>query len=294
VLARLLTGAGPLGSQLLTTTAAVAELLPAEAGEAFALLPGVRVFPSPAAVLTAAEAELLGRARRLADTDSGDLAAYRQLPDAEPVPAVLLLAHTPDTPGQAARAQAMLQLAGGRDLGAVWLGPWPPAGLHVTADGTVHAQQPDRSEPAAAVLGRVELLSPADAADLLAGLLPAVRDSLDVLDPPPCCLPPPRPSSHQPPSHQPPSHQPRSRWHGPAPSRPTAPTRSRSTARPPAVGRWCWRWQCSAGSGHRGPAAAGGDRAAGQGPRPAHPAGRAPGRADQRPGRRGAVARRPT
>jgi DNA-binding SARP family transcriptional activator len=130
--------------------------------------------------LTAAEAELLGRARRLADTDTADLAAYRQLPDADPVPAVLLLAHTPDTAAQTARAAAVLQLAAGRDLGAVWLGPWPPATLHVTADGTLHADEAARP---AAVAGRVEILTAADAADLLTGLLPAVRDSLDVLDP---------------------------------------------------------------------------------------------------------------
>jgi DNA-binding SARP family transcriptional activator len=192
VLARLLTSCGPMGAQLLTTAAAAAELLPAETLDRLALVPGVRVFPTLPAVLTAAEAELLGRARRLADTDSTDLTAYRHLPDAEPVPAVLLLAHTPDSTAQTARAAAILQLAAGRDLGAIWLGGWPPATMHVTADGTLHTTD----EPRAAV-GRVEILTAADAADLLAGLLPAVRDSLDVLDPT-ALLPAPAPVVDEP------------------------------------------------------------------------------------------------
>ena len=195
VLARLLTASGPMGGQLLTTDAAVADLLPAGAAEGFSVIPGVTVFATLAAALTAAEAELLGRSRRLDDGGVDTLAGYRQLPDGEPVPAVLLLAHVPDTPGLAARARAVLHLGRDRELGAVWLGDWPSATLTVTATGALitdaagpaaskapdNASSPARPSPAA--VGQAENLTQADAADLFVGLLPAIRDALDILDP---------------------------------------------------------------------------------------------------------------
>lgn len=195
VLARLLTASGPMGGQLLTTDAAVADLLPAGAAEGFSVIPGVTVFATLAAALTAAEAELLGRSRRLDDGGVDTLAGYRQLPDGEPVPAVLLLAHVPDTPGLAARARAVLHLGRDRELGAVWLGDWPSATLTVTATGALitDAAGPAASKasgndsssarPSPAAVGQAEHLTQADAADLFVGLLPAIRDALDILDP---------------------------------------------------------------------------------------------------------------
>ena len=191
VLARLLTASGPMGGQLLTTDAAVADLLPAGAAEGFSVISGVTVFATLAAALTAAEAELLGRSRRLDEGGVDTLADYRQIPDGEPVPAVLLLAHGPDTPGLAARARAVLHLGRDRELGAVWLGDWPPETLTVTAASALIADAPGNASsnasipplPSPAAVGQAENLTPADAAGLLAGLLPAVRDALDVLDP---------------------------------------------------------------------------------------------------------------
>ena len=199
VSARLLTASGPMGGQLLTTDAAVADLLPGGAAEGFSVIPGVTVFATLAAALTAAEAELLGRSRRLDDGGVDTLAEYRQLPDGEPVPAVLLLAHVPDTPGLAARARAVLHLGRDRELGAVWLGDWPPATLTVTATGALitdaadpaagnasspaSGDDPSPARPSPTAVGQAENLTPADAADLFVGLLPAIRDALDILDP---------------------------------------------------------------------------------------------------------------
>lgn len=175
VLARLLTATGPMGGVLLTTEETVAELLPAGAIEGFSVIPGVTVFPTLAAALTGADAELLGRTRRLDDAGVDTLTDYRQLPDGEPVPAVLLLAHAPSTPGLTARAAAGLNLGRDRELGAVWLGAWPPATITVTTTGALA----DAGSP----IGQAENLLPADTADLLTALLPSVRDALDVLDP---------------------------------------------------------------------------------------------------------------
>jgi len=69
------------------------------------------------------------------------------------------------------------------------LGDWPPATLTATASGALIERAPasdSHSRPArsdASAVGQAESLTPADAADLLAGLLPALRDALDVLDP---------------------------------------------------------------------------------------------------------------
>lgn len=177
VLARLLTATGPMGGVLLTTEDTLAELLPAGAVEGFSVIPGVTVFPTLAAALTAADAELLGRNRRLDDAGVDTLTDYRQLPDGEPVPAVLLLADAPATPGLTARAAAGLNLGRDRELGAVWLGAWPPATIHVTTTGAL--ADADAGSP----VGQAENLLPADTADLLTALLPGVRDALDVLDP---------------------------------------------------------------------------------------------------------------
>jgi DNA-binding SARP family transcriptional activator len=177
VLTRLLTGSGPMGGVLLTTEETVAELLPAGAAEGFSVIPGVTVFATTAAALTAADAELLGRNRRLDDAGVDTLTDYRRLPDGEPVPAVLLLAHTPSTPGLTTRAAAGLNLGRDREVGAVWLGSWQPATITVTTTGALAFT--DAGSP----VGQAENLLPADTADLLAALLPGVRDALDVLDP---------------------------------------------------------------------------------------------------------------
>jgi DNA-binding SARP family transcriptional activator/nucleoid-associated protein YgaU len=185
VAVRLLTAVGPMGAELITTSDTLAQLLPADAADAVAAVPGVRVYPTLAGALGACEAELLGRTRRLTDTDAADLATYRQLSDAEPIPAVLLLATAPDSPAHAARAHALFTLAAGRDLGAIWLGPWTPA-LRIEADGTLRATaRPANSDRSAAPsdVGRAELLTATDAGELLADLLTALRDSLDLLDP---------------------------------------------------------------------------------------------------------------
>ena len=177
VLARLLTGSGPMGGLVFTTEETVAELLPAGAAEGFSMIPGVTVFATTAAALTAVEAELLGRNRRLDDAGVDTLTDYRRLPDGEPVPAVLLLSHAPSTPGLTARAAAGLTLGRDREVGAVWLGSWPPATITVSTTGALALT--DTGSP----VGQAENLLPADTADLLAALLPGVRDALDVLDP---------------------------------------------------------------------------------------------------------------
>jgi hypothetical protein len=190
VMARLLTATGPMGGELITTEAAVAELLPADAVEGFAATPGVTVFGTLRDALAACEAELLARARWLFDRD--DLAGHREDPSALPVPAVLLLAHTPEaTPADAplaAHTDAVLRLGARRELGAILLGAWPPATLAVSTDGTLSEPPRSRAERGAASLtgtmsvGRVELLTAMDAADLLAGLIPPLRDALDGVD----------------------------------------------------------------------------------------------------------------
>jgi nucleoid-associated protein YgaU len=194
VMIRLLTAAGPMGTQLITTSQALAQLLPAEAIAGASSVPGLRVYPTLAAALSTCEADLLSRTRQLTDADTDDLAAYRAQPDAEPIPATLLLAPTPDTAAQHRRAHAILSLAAGRDLGAVWLGPGSTT-LHVTAQGHLHqADTHDRTptaatDPAPAVAtgtgpeaGRAEVLTPEDTAELLTELLAPLRASLDLLD----------------------------------------------------------------------------------------------------------------
>lgn len=190
IAARLLTATGPMGAQLITTEAAVADLLPADAVEAFAATPGVTVFRTLREAVSGCESELLARARWLLDRE--DLAAHRDDPAAVPVPAVLLMAHAPaDTPADApltAHTDAVLQLGAPRELGAVLLGRWPRATVTVAADGTVSQSPASRphaqaSGPTETQSGRAELLTAADAADLLADLLPPLRDALDLLDP---------------------------------------------------------------------------------------------------------------
>ena len=190
IAARLLTATGPMGAELITTEAVVADLLPTGAAEGFAATPGVTVFPTLREALAGCESELLARARWLVDHE--DLTAHRDDPAALPVPAVLLLAHAPtDTPADAplaAHTDAVLQLGAPRELGAVLLGRWPQATLTVAADGTLSGPPASRHEartpgPADTRSGRAELLTAADAADLLVGLLPPLRDALDLLDP---------------------------------------------------------------------------------------------------------------
>jgi nucleoid-associated protein YgaU len=194
VMIRLLTAAGPMGAQLITTSQALAELLPAEAVNGAGAVPGLRVYPSLAAALSACEADLLSRTRQLADADTDDLAVYRAQPDAEPIPATLLLAPTPDTAAQGRRAHAILSLAAGRDLGGVWLGPSSTT-LHVGAQGHLHHADTHDRTPTTATdpaptgatgtgpeVGRAEILTPDDTAELLTGLLASLRDSLDLLD----------------------------------------------------------------------------------------------------------------
>ena len=190
IAARLLTATGPMGAELITTEAAIADLLPTGAAEGFAATPGVTVFPTLREALAGCESELLARARWLVDHE--DLTAHRDDPAALPVPAVLLLAHAPtDTPADAplaAHTDAVLQLGAPRELGAVLLGRWPQATLTVAGDGTLSGPPASRHEartpgPADTRSGRAELLTAADAADLLAGLLPPLRDALDLLDP---------------------------------------------------------------------------------------------------------------
>ena len=205
VTARLLTASGPMGGELIITSAAVAELLPAGAAERFGQLPGVKVADTVMAAVTACEAALFARARWLLAAGVDSLAGYRRLPDVEPVSAVLLVAHAPDTAALAAYAEQVLQLGRNRELGAVLLGDWPQATLTAAADGILTAPpatgDPDtdpaltpaeartaeartaEAEPAEQVLGRAEVLTAVDAAELLTGLLPPLRDALDIIDP---------------------------------------------------------------------------------------------------------------
>ena len=80
----MLTRAGPVASEVLIPAAVAGRLFPGLQG-----VPGVRVTESVEAAVRALEAAAVSRARKLADADCPDVAAYREANTWEPVPAVL-------------------------------------------------------------------------------------------------------------------------------------------------------------------------------------------------------------
>ena len=188
ILARLLTSTGPMGGELVITEAALAVLLPDQDPQRFEQIPGIRVVATLKAGVARCEADMLARSRWLLAADVDCLADYRALPDVEPVAAVLLVAHAPDTAASTGHTERVLRLGQDLDLGAVLLGDWPAGTLTVAADGTLTEPPADPTtdaagDPAGAVVGRAEVLTAADATDLFTGLLPPLRDALDILDP---------------------------------------------------------------------------------------------------------------
>lgn len=180
LLGQLLAGAGPAALEVVTTRAAAQTLLP-DAADRFAGIEGVHVAETMTRALDWCEVELLRRGRLLTEADT-DLAGYRQLPAVDPIPTLVLLAHTPNNPADTRRTDAVLQLGRDREIVAVFLGDWT-AGVscQLDPDGTVTASTAQAGLLAAGQ--QLPTLTEADALDLLAGLLPDTRGALDYLTP---------------------------------------------------------------------------------------------------------------
>ena len=126
--------------------------------------------------LSVLEAETLHRTRIVYSNEVADVAAVRDAdPTEEPMPPILLIADAAATHERARVAAALAQ--GQRlDIHGVLLGPWPDGNtVHVDADGatTPADDHTGRHGPHPADVGRLAVLDPGDAADLLRTLAEA-------------------------------------------------------------------------------------------------------------------------
>jgi DNA-binding SARP family transcriptional activator len=186
---------------VVTPAATVAGLLGKDAAD-LACPPRLQVTAGLPEALARVEAEIIRRARVLADHDTVDVAALRHTEAlAEPLPQFLLVTDTPDPTWQR-RLTTTIRLGATVNVHAVLLGPWPPAQLTIAADGTV---EPGRdpaaglgSEPSPAAR-RVAVLDTATATDLLTMLHQALEDT-------PPSTPDQRPARSAGPGHAGPGH----------------------------------------------------------------------------------------
>jgi DNA-binding SARP family transcriptional activator len=161
-----LTRAGPVASEVLIPAAVAGRLCPGLQG-----VPGVRVTETVEAAVRALEAAAVSRARKLADADCPDVAAYREANTWEPVPAVLAVLGPVGS--ELSRRLAPTLAAGSKlGLGAVLLGG-PGIGCQIEVD---QERRVARAEGAAAErLARLRLfgLAADEATDVLGVLAQA-------------------------------------------------------------------------------------------------------------------------
>jgi DNA-binding SARP family transcriptional activator len=184
LLAALLTGGGTLHTHVIATSQA-AHLLLGHAAEALERVPGVEVIDDLDDLLRAAEAEVFGRGRLLAEAGDPTLAGYRDLDGTEPIPALVLFLDAPQRPGPVARLAGVLSIGRARDVGAVLLGPWPHGmTCHIDATAAVASTVPTDPSGTLHPGRRLHHLSAGELIDLIGGPLAAARGALDYLPPP--------------------------------------------------------------------------------------------------------------
>ncbi|MHB8296531.1 MAG: AfsR/SARP family transcriptional regulator, partial [Acidimicrobiales bacterium] len=175
-LAALITRAGPYGAQVLGPAGDVGRLLPGAAPA-----PGVCTTAGVEEALALAEAELLGRSRRLADAEAPDAAAYRRANPEDPLPVLIVV--TDAVPGELA-GRWRATLAAGRDLDIDALliaAADPPSGIvgawvRLDGEGTVLQAHPGALADELAGT-RAFRLDATEATDLLGPVIAAQRET---------------------------------------------------------------------------------------------------------------------
>jgi DNA-binding SARP family transcriptional activator len=164
-------------------------------------LPGLTVTDDLPDALTRLEADLIARRRLLLDADAADLTAYRQQPDHEPVPRLLLITDTP-VAALVDRVTATSELGAALGVSTVIIGFWPgDTTVTVTTDGHLDpaAVLPAPLAPAENDAPRLAVLDARATLDILATLAPnpngnarrPVHDSATATPPAASPLPPP-------------------------------------------------------------------------------------------------------
>ena len=113
--AALLTRAGPLAAEMVTTTSVIERLCPG-IGE----IPGIRVTGSSEQVLRIVEAQSLSRTRQLRDAEVEDVVSYRRANPWEPMPTIMVVLDQV-APGSWPRWQAALTAAPLLGIGVAFL-----------------------------------------------------------------------------------------------------------------------------------------------------------------------------
>lgn len=163
----LLTTAGPLGGEVVATTATMARLFP-DVGE----VPGMRATQDAVGLIRLLESEVVTRTRKLVAAGAADAAAYRAAKPDEPIVELLVL-FDEVAPAEEARLAASLNACRQVGIAAVFLADAHDARLRLRLDGRlVTAAEPD--DPTGALTGtRLFGLQAQEALEVLAVLASA-------------------------------------------------------------------------------------------------------------------------